>query len=127
MVLLLLCFFLLCLYFSFSLSLLFSFLCFIHSFSLLYFCFSSIFFFSPPLSSFFFFLYLPLFSSLILCIYRQIHGERGLLPLSRHGTEVGWPGRPRCPSNFHRLMVGHGSEFRQVRGLKERGRGGKQW
>jgi hypothetical protein len=36
------------------------------------------------------------FCSLFPCIYRQIHEERGLLPLSSHGTGVGWSGRPLC-------------------------------
>ena len=56
------------------------------SFSL-FLCFS-IFLFLPCCSLFF----CPLFP----CIYRQIHEERGLLPLSSHGTGVGWSGRPLC-------------------------------
>jgi len=55
---------------------------FVHSFSLLCFCFFSL-LFSHPRFSFL----CPLFSSLLFCIYRQIHGERGLLPLTSHGTK----------------------------------------
>jgi hypothetical protein len=71
------------------------------------------------------------------------HGERGLLPLSSHGTGVGWLGhllcsRPRTARGARPLcfspVVGHRSELRQVGGLcrhlfeafEERGKGEKQ-
>jgi len=66
--------------------------------SSLVFFFLSLFSFSS-LSRFFFLFFLSSSSSscsLFPCIYRQIHGERGLLPLPSRGAGVGWPGRPLC-------------------------------
>ena len=61
------------------------------------------FFCKPPLFFFFCFFFFRsfqtpflFFCSLFPCIYRQIHGERGLLPLPSHGGGVGWSGRPLC-------------------------------
>ena len=62
------------------------------------------FFCKPPLFFFFCFFFFfrsfqtpfLFFCSLFPCIYRQIHGERGLLPLPSHGGGVGWSGRPLC-------------------------------
>ena len=81
---------------------LFIFVLLLSSFSL-FLCFFSFF---PPLffslSVFFFSIFLFLlccslfFCSLFPCIYRQIHRERGLLPLSSHGTGVGWLGWLLC-------------------------------
>jgi len=79
---------------SISIFLLYSFSLFPPFFSLF---FSLVFFLFLPLCFFllfiFFFLFLSaahlLFYSLFPCIYRQIHGERGLLPLSNNGIKVG--------------------------------------
>ena len=60
-----------------SLSLFFSSLFSLYSFVFLSFCSSSAAPFSSALSS-------------------PVHEERGLLPLSSHGTGVGWSGRPLC-------------------------------
>jgi len=103
----------------FSLSMFFSFLlslflpCFF-SLPFFFFCpFSALFSLSSPISS--------TLSSPIFIGKKQ--GERGLLPLSSRGTGIGWPRQPPqgCPRGssplFFRLVVGHGSEFKQVMGL----------
>jgi len=109
------------------------FLCSSHFFFLsicpLFFSFSPLFFFQFShfsLFSFFFFypsLILPPGVVLFPRIYKWKTGKRGLLPLSSHCTGVRWSGghwatiwrllEGLSPLFFH-LVVGHGSEFRQV-------------
>jgi len=99
----------------FSLSMFFSFLLslFLPYFFSLSFFFLSLFSLSSPISS--------TLSSPVFIGKKQ--GERGLLPLSSRGTGIGWPRQPPqgCPRGssplFFRLVVGHGSEFKQVMGL----------
>jgi len=100
----------------FSLSMFFSFLLSLflpYFFSLSFFFFLSLFSLSSPISS--------TLSSPVFIGKKQ--GERGLLPLSSRGTGIGWPRQPPqgCPRGssplFFRLVVGHGSEFKQMMGL----------
>ena len=92
------------------------------SFSPLFFFLSLSFFFCPFFALFS--LSSPISSTLSSPVFiGKKQGERGLLPLSSRGIGIGWPRQPPqgCPRGssplFFRLVVGHGSEFKQVMGL----------